>query len=138
MVKKLLGLLFFVLLTVGSVLAQGNGNGGSGSGSGNQGHGVSNSQAQTSPFQNWPLPVRLWLEIGGQGQIPVVLQVRVRLEARPWLQQAFGLSNGQIVQKWLNGEITVTYVPTVPPSPTLTFRVEYGGGLILVEIGDSL
>lgn len=130
MVKKLLGLLFLIFLTVGSAQAQGNGNG--------QGNTSGSTQAQQSTFQNWPPQVRLWLENGGQGQMPMLLQVRIRLEARPWLQQAFGLSNGQIVQKWLNGEITVTYLPTAPPSPTLTFRVEYGGGMILVVIGDNL
>jgi hypothetical protein len=135
MVKNLLGLLLIVLLTVGVVVAQGNG--GSGSGNGNHGHGLSGTQAQTSPYQNWPMPVRVWLDGGGQGQIPMLLVARVRLAARPWLMQTFGLSNGQIMQKWANGEIVMTYLPTSPPTPTLFFRVSLGGGLIIIEIGDE-
>jgi hypothetical protein len=81
--------------------------------------------------------VRVWLENGGQGPVPMYLVTRVRLAARPWLIQTFGLSNGQIAQKWANGEITMTYLPTSPPTPTLSFRVSFGGGLIIVDIGDD-
>jgi hypothetical protein len=141
--KKCIALLSILLLAVSWVAAQNTGNGSSGcntpggaqsNGNGPQG----NSQNQASPYQNWPLPVRIWLDNGAQAAIPPLLIVRVRIAARPWLQQTFGLSMGQIIQKYNNGEITVVYLPTSPPSAVLSFRVSYGGGLIIIEIDDSI
>ncbi len=136
--KKCIALLSFLLLGLSWVAAQNTGNGGSGNGC-NQGNGPQvYGQNQASPYQNWPLPVRIWLDNGAQGAVPSLLMARVRIAARPWLQQTFGLSMGQIIQKYNNGEITVVYLPTSPPSAVLSFRVTYEGGAIIISIEDSL
>jgi hypothetical protein len=154
--RRLLSGLAFSLLIVTSVVAQGNGNGygnggngngygngsngnnGNGNGSygyGNPVNGTGNGYGQgNSPWANvnWPQWLINWLENGGQ--IPPLLAMDVIWEARTWGQQQFGLSYGQMLQKYAQGSLTLEYISTAPPS--LTFRVSYGG--INVLIIDSL
>ncbi len=154
--RRFLSGLAFSLLIVTSVVAQGNGNGygnggngngygngsngnnGNGNGSygyGNPVNGTGNGYGQgTSPWanSNWPQWVITWLENGGQ--IPPLLAMDVIWEARTWGLQQFGLSYGQMLQKYAQGSLTLEYISTAPPS--LTFRVRYGG--IDVLIIDSL
>lgn len=128
--KRLLGILAFGLLLVSSVAAQGSGgNGNNGNGYGNNanggyGNGNGNANGQVnSPWGNWPQWLINWLENGGQ--TPPLLAADVIWEARSWGQQNFGLSYGQMLQKYAQGSLTLTYISTAPP--TLTFRVLYGG-----------
>ncbi|MFN8395218.1 MAG: hypothetical protein U0176_11265 [Bacteroidia bacterium] len=67
----------------------------------------------------WPQPVITWLQNGGQ--VPMPLAVAVIREAREWGQQTFGLNQGQMIGKYLQGALTIEYIPTAPPS--LIFRV---------------
>ncbi len=127
--------LAFSLLIVASLAAQGNGygNGGNGNnGNGNGGYGNNGFGQGNSPWANanWPQGLINWLENGGQ--IPPLLAMDVIWEARPWGQQQFGLSYGQLLQKYAQGSLTLEYISTAPP--TLTFRVRFGGGNISVII----
>jgi hypothetical protein len=129
--------LAFSLLIVASLAAQGNGygnggNGNNGNGNENGGYGNNGFGQGNSPWANanWPQGLINWLENGGQ--IPPLLAMDVIWEARPWGQQQFGLSYGQLLQKYAQGSLTLEYISTAPP--TLTFRVRYGGGNISVII----
>ncbi len=130
--------LAFSLLIVASLAAQGNGygNGGNGNngngnggygnnGNGNGGNGNNGFGQGNSPWANanWPQWLINWLENGGQ--IPPLLAMDVIWEARPWGQQQFGLSYGQLLQKYAQGSLTLEYISTAPP--TLAFRVRFGG-----------
>lgn len=116
--KKILTLLLVLFMAWSFVAAQ-NGNGNNGAGNGN---GVGSGQYLIT-----------WLENGGQ--IPQALAVAVVIKARDWGQQNFGLSLGQMLQKYNQGLLTVEFAYTSPPS--LTFIVRYGGGqvIITIEIG---
>ena len=136
--KNLFAVLVLVLLTGTTCWAQGHGGSGSGSGSGGSGSGHHGSGGHGSAAQpHWPAPVQSWLDNGAQGPIPQVLLNRVRQDAKPWLMQTFGLTNGQIQQRYNNGQITITYIATAPPTPVLSFRVAYGG-LTIIIIMDTL
>jgi hypothetical protein len=146
--RRLLSSLVFGLVLVISVAAQGNGNGGNGNGGyGNNGNGnggysnppvggQANGYGQSnSPWvnANWPQWLINWLENGGQ--IPPLLAADVIWEARTWGQQNFSLSYWQMLQKYAQGQLTLEYISTTPP--TLTFRVRYGNLSIMV-ISDGL
>lgn len=122
--KKLVTLVLFLLLLSSFAAAQGNG-GGNGNGNGNNG----NSQWGNA---NWPQYVITWLQNGGQ--VPLPLAVVVIHEARAWGMQNFGLNQGQMIQKYFQGQLTVEFVSTSPPS--LTFMVKFGGGDVIVVIVD--
>ena len=118
--KRVLLILAFFLLTVSFVSAQGNGNSNGNNGNGNPWAGY------------WPQQVITWLQNGGQ--VPMPLAVAVIREAREWGQQTFGLNQGQMIGKYLQGALTIEYIPTAPPS--LIFRVSYGGGILIVGLED--
>jgi hypothetical protein len=122
--KKLVTLVLFLLLLSSFAVAQGNG-GGNGNSNGNNGNGQWGNA-------NWPQFVITWLQNGGQ--VPLPLAVVVIHEARAWGMQNFGLNQGQMLQKYFQGQLTVEFVSTSPPS--LTFRVRYGGGDIIVVTDD--
>lgn len=120
--KKLVTLVLFLLLLSSFAAAQGNGGG---NGNGNNANGQWGNA-------NWPQFVITWLQNGGQ--VPLPLAVMVIHEARAWGMQNFGLNQGQMLQKYFQGQLTVEFVSTSPPS--LTFRVRYGGGDIIVVTDD--
>lgn len=147
--KKILSLLVLLLVSSTFVAAQcgggnnGNGNGYGGNGGygnngngngGNVGNGNNNPWANT----NWPQFVTNWLQNGGQ--IPFPLAVFVIHEARAWGQQNFGLNQGQMLQRYATGLLTIQFIAVSPPpasqSSTLTFRVLYDGVDIIVVIDD--
>lgn len=109
--KNIVAALALILLTACTVVAQNNGNGGAPSGN-----------------ANWPA----WVQNGGQ--VPHQMALRVVREARQWGQQNFGLNLGQMIQKYMIGELTLEMVATSPPS--LTFRVSYGGSIAIVQLED--
>lgn len=65
----------------------------------------------------------IWLE--NSGQVPQIVSLAAIKKASDWGQQTFGLSYGQMVSKYAQGQLTVSYVSVAPPS--LVFRVNYGG-----------
>jgi hypothetical protein len=115
--KNFVAVLVLVVLTCGGMYAQnGNcGNNGNGPGNGNPANGTG----------GWGSGQYLvsWLENGGS--IPQPVAIAVIHEARVWGQQNFGLSLGQMIQKYNQGLLTVEFMYTSPPS--LTFRVGFGG-----------
>ncbi len=115
--KKLLALCAFLFLAATFVAAQGNGGG---NGNGNNGLSGNNSS----------LALAQWLQNGGQIPLPMAL-ASIR-EARDWGMTNFGLSLGQMIQRYFQGSLTVTFVSTSPPS--FTFRVNFGGSDIIVII----
>ncbi len=126
--------LLFSMLAFSATYSQCNGNGGYGNnGSGNGGYG-NNGNGGNSQWANthWPQWVITWLENGGQ--VPMPLAVAAIREARAWGMQNFGLNQGQMLVKYLQGQLTVEYVSTAPPS--LTFRVSYSGGIAIVILQD--
>jgi hypothetical protein len=143
--KRYLSLMAFFLVSFTFVAAQGNG-GNNGNGNGNSGYGnngngnggygnpinwTGNGYGQgNSPWANvnWPQWLINWLENGGQ--IPPLLAADVIWEARSWGQQNFSLSYGQMLQKYAQGHLTITYISTAPPS--LTFRVTFGGLSVVI------
>lgn len=130
--KRFLSILAFSLLVVASVAAQGNGNGNNwngNNGNGNGGNGNAYGQAN-SPWANanWPQWLVSWLENGGQ--IPQILALDVIWEARAWGMQNFSLNYPQMLQKYAQGQLTLEYISTSPPS--LTFRVRFGGISVVV------
>lgn len=116
--KRFLFGLAFLLAAMSFVAAQGNGGG---NGSGNS-YAWGNQQSLIN-----------WLENGGS--IPRPLAMRVIHEAREWGMANFGLSQGQMVQKYNQGLLTIEYLYTAPP--TLTFKVSFGGGLCIIVIEDA-
>ncbi len=122
--KRFLSILVFSLLVTIPILgaAQGNGNGG------NNGNGFGQANSSQWANLNWPQWLTSWLENGGQ--IPMPLAVMTIHEAKDWGMQNFGLSQGQMLQRYFTGQLTITYISTSPPS--LTFRVSYGGLSIIV------
>ncbi len=135
--KRLLSILAFSLFMITSIAAQGNGNGNGNGGYGNNGNGnggynnppgggQANGYVQgNNPWVNvnWPQWLISWLQNGGQ--IPPLLAADVIWDARAWGMQNFGLSYGQMLQKYGQGQLTLQYVSTSPP--TLLFRVRFGG-----------
>lgn len=114
----------------------GNGNGGYGNnGNGNGGYGNNgNGNGGNSQWANtnWPQWVITWLENGGQ--VPMPLVVAAIREARTWGMQNFGLNQGQMLVKYLQGQLTVEYISTAPP--TLTFKISFGGGIAIILLED--
>jgi hypothetical protein len=110
--KRILSLLAFLIVLSSAASSQSTGNGNSGNG---------------NPWGNgnWSELIVL-LENGGQVPTPIVNQVLHAV--KDWGRQTFGLSLGQMHQKYGNGELAIVYLSTSPPS--LTFRVSYGGVLI--------
>jgi hypothetical protein len=132
--KKFIVLLSFLFVAFSYLAAQSNGNGGGNgywNGNGNNGNGGNTGVWAGS---NWPQWVINWLENGGQ--VPIPMAMRVTWQTRQWGQQTFGLNYGQMVQKYFQGDLTITYLPTTPPTPILTFRVSYGGGILIINIED--
>lgn len=123
--KRLVTVLAFILLTVGIVAAQGNG-GGQGNGNGSPVNGGGNGYAWgNSNWSNW-----LIQQLENGGEVPNVIALSAIWKAREWGQQTFGLNYGQMVARYAQGSLTVTYISTAPPA--LVFRVEFGGGNIAV------
>jgi hypothetical protein len=122
--KRFVSILALLLVSFAFVAAQGNG-GNNGNGNGNGNGGYSSYGQGNGPWLNvnWPQWLINWLENGGQ--VPPVLAADVIWEARSWGQQNFGLSYLQMLQKYAQGQLTLTYISTSPPS--LTFRVTFGG-----------
>jgi hypothetical protein len=116
--KRFLFGLAFLLASMSFVAAQGNGGG---NGSGNS-YAWGNQQSLIN-----------WLENGGS--IPRPLAMRVINEAREWGMANFGLTQGQMVQKYNQGLLTIEYLYTAPPM--LRFRVRLDGGLIDITITDD-
>ncbi|MFN8394218.1 MAG: hypothetical protein U0176_06025 [Bacteroidia bacterium] len=120
--KKILLLFSFLMLAFTAVQAQGNGNGNAyGQGSGNN-SGNGWAWGNGGGFN----ALVTYLENGGQ--VPHVVALAAIYKAREWGQQNFGLNYGQMVAKYAQGQLTVTYVSVAPPM--LVFRVRYGGGNI--------
>ncbi len=111
--KKYIVVLSFLLFSVSWVAAQNNGNG--------NGHGCGNGNS-------WPSWVQSCLN--SSTPVPMPVCIKVVRECRQWGQQNFGLNLGQMIQKYFQGEMTVELIQTAPP--TLTFRVIYGGGAVVV------
>ncbi len=130
--KKILFLAVLLFFSFAFVHAQGNsGNNGNGNGNSQQGWNGGNGN---NPWANLNAPQWLltWLQNGGQ--VPAPLAVMVIREARSWGQQNFGLNQGQMVVKYLQGQLTIDFLNTSPPS--LTFRVSYLSGSIVVVLVD--
>jgi hypothetical protein len=141
--RRFLSGLAFSLIIITSIAAQGNGNGGYGNngngnggygnnGNGNGGYGNNGFGQGNSAWANvnWPQWVINWLENGGQ--IPPLLAANVIWEARAWGQQNFSLGYGQMLQRYAQGNLTLSYLSTSPPS--LTFRVAFGGLNVIVVV----
>jgi hypothetical protein len=128
--KRAIFPLLFALCAFTFVAAQPNGNG---NGYGNYGNWNGNGPAANvnAWASNWPQWVIAWLNQGGQ--VPAPLALVVIHEARAW-GQAQGLNQVQMIQKYANGQLTIEYQPTSPPS--LTFNVRYGGNQTLVVLED--
>lgn len=122
--KRLLSLIAFLFLLTAMASGQGNGNNGNAYG---QGGGNSNWSGA-----NWPGWLQNWLQNGGQ--VPQPLALAAIWKARDWGWANFRLHYGQMVAKYAQGQLTVTYVSTAPP--TLTFAVTYGGLGTIVIIDD--
>ncbi len=123
--KKILALILFLMISLTVVQAQGNGGGnGNGNGFGNgQGNGF--AWGNGNGF-NWLVN---WLENGGQ--VPQVVSLAAIYKVRDWGQQNFQLNYGQMVAKYAQGQLTVTYLSVSPPA--LTFRVSYSGfGIVVI------
>jgi hypothetical protein len=124
--KRFLSLLAFLIFTLTFVAAQGNGNNGNGNGNGwgNNGNGNNgNGNGNAWGNANWPNWLISWLENGGQ--IPPVLAHAVIWEAREWGRQNFNLNYGQMISKYVQGQLTIEYLSVAPPM--LFFRVSYSG-----------
>jgi hypothetical protein len=142
LMKRFLSILTFCLFLVSLVSAQGNGNGGygnngngTGNGNGNGGIGNNGFGQGNSPWANvnWPQWLINWLENGGQ--IPPLVAADVIWEARGWGMQHFGFTYFQMLQKYHQGQFSIQYISTAPPS--LTFRLRHLGGLditVLINI----
>lgn len=124
--KKILALVLFLLCTLTAIHAQGNGNG-NGNGQGN-GNGNGYAWGSGGGFNG----LVTWLENGGQ--VPQVVSLAAIYKARNWGQQNFSLNYGQMVAKYVQGQLTVTYLSVSPP--TLVFRVRMGGLGIDVILDD--
>lgn len=121
--KKILALVSFLLIAFTAIHAQGNGNG-NGNAYG-QGNGNGWAWGNGGGFN----ALVTYLENGGQ--VPQVVSLAAIYKARDWGQQTFGLNFGQMVAKYAQGQLTVSYVSVAPPS--LVFRVSYGGfGIIVI------
>lgn len=130
--RRFVTLLAFLLLASGVLVAQcnggGNGNGNNGNGYGNNGNGNGNNNGNAWGCPGWPGWLIQHLENGGQ--VPRLVALAVIWEARSWGQQNFGLNYGQLVARYVQGQLTVEYMSVSPPA--LLFRVAYGGGNIVV------
>jgi hypothetical protein len=119
--KKILALVLFLLFSLSIVHAQGNGGNGNGNG---QGNGNGYAWGNGGGFNG----LVTWLENGGQ--IPQVISLAAIYKARDWGQQSFGFNYGHMIAKYAQGQLTVTYISTAPP--TLIFSVRIGGQAVVV------
>lgn len=117
--KKILALVSFLFVALISVHAQGNGNGNA------YGHNNGNNNGNGWAWGNGGGLNALVTYLENGGQVPQVVSLAAILKAREWGQQTFGLNYGQMIAKYAQGQLTVTYVSVAPPS--LVFRVRYGG-----------
>lgn len=124
--KKILALLLFLLVSLTVVHAQGNW-GGNGN---NQGNGQSNGNNNGWAWGNCGGLNALVTYLENGGQVPQVISLAAIYNARDWGWQEFRLNYGQMVAKYAQGQLTVTYISTTPPS--LVFRVSYGGQVVVV------
>jgi hypothetical protein len=129
--KKILALVLFLLCTLTVVQAQGNGNGNGNS----QGNGQGNGNNSGWAWGNGGGFNALVTYLENGGQVPQVISLAAIYKARDWGQQTSGLNYGQMVVKYAQGQLTVTYLSVAPPS--LVFRVFYGGGSIQVILDNS-
>jgi hypothetical protein len=122
--KRFLSILAFLLVSFAFVAAQGNGgNNGNGNWNGNGNNGNGNGSAVNA--QQWLLT---YLQNGNP--VPTILALDIIRQARDWGMQVCGLNLGQMIQKYFQGQLTVTFMSTSPPS--MTFRVSYGGNDVLI------
>jgi hypothetical protein len=56
--------------------------------------------------------------------VPTLLALDIIRQARDWGMQVCGLNLGQMIQKYFQGQLTVEFLATSPPS--WTFRVRFG------------
>ncbi len=125
--KRFLALFAFLLASFSFVAAQGNGGG-------NNGNGYGNNNGNNNPWAsiNGPQWLMSWLQNGGQ--IPVPLALVIIHRERDWGMSNFGLTQGQMIQKYATGQLTIEFISTSPPS--LTFRVRFGGVGDIIIIDD--
>jgi hypothetical protein len=114
--KRYLSLLAFLLVSFAFVAAQGNG--------GNNGNG-NNGNGPSVNAQQWLLT---YLQNGNP--VPTPLALDIIRQSRDWGLQVCGLYLGQMIQKYFQGQLTVEFVATSPPS--WTFRVIYGGLSVVI------
>lgn len=129
--KKILVLFSFFLIAFAAIHAQGNGNG-NGNAYG-QGNGNNNGNGWAWGNAGGFNALVTYLENGGQ--VPQLISLAAIFKAREWGQQTFGLNYGQMVAKYVQGQLTVTYLSVAPPM--LVFRVRYGGIHIDVILDNS-
>jgi hypothetical protein len=122
--KRFLSILAFSLLLVTFVSAQGNGNGGNGNNGNGNGPGSGYSLGNGNGF-NW-----LVNHLENGGQVPQLVALAAIYKARDWGWQYFRLTYGQMIAKYAQGQLTVSYISVAPP--TLIFSVDYGGHGIVV------
>jgi hypothetical protein len=124
--KKILALILFLFIAVTVVQAQGNGGG--------NGNGQGNGQGNVWAWGNGGGFNALVTYLENGGQVPQVISLAAIYKAREWGQQNFSLNYGQMVAKYSQGQLTVTYLSVSPP--VLLFRVRYGGFGIIVILDD--
>jgi hypothetical protein len=125
--KRFLTLLAFLLVSITFVAAQGNswGNGNPNNNQGGWNNGSTNTQG---PLLTAQQALLAYLQAGNPVPFPLALDI-IR-QTRDWGQQQCGLNLGQMIQKYAQGQLTVDFVSTSPPS--WTFRVSYGNLNVLV------
>jgi hypothetical protein len=132
---KNLVLFLGILIAASTIAVAQNGCGGSGSGaSSGSGSGSGSGHGYHGHHNNRQMPAWVQSCLNGTASLPQNICVRVIRECRQWGQQNFGLNQGQMIQKFNQGLLTVELIQTNPPS--LTFRVTYGG-IGTIEIIDN-
>jgi hypothetical protein len=121
LMKRLLSLFVFLLITAAFVAAQCGNNGNSNSGGQNNGNAGNNGPSVN--VQQAPTTIS-WQ-----------MAQRALHEAKAYFQQEMGLNLGQLIQKYFQGICTITLVSTNPPTNN-TYRVAIGGFGIVVVIDD--
>ncbi len=125
--KKYIFVLSFLLFAASWVGAQNNNGWNNGNGFGS----VTGSSTSLNP-NNYPSYVQNWLNTGGP--IPFPMAIGAMRLSRHWARQNYGLSMGQMIQQYYQGDLTIDHIPTVPVG--LLFRVSYGGGSVVVDLDD--
>lgn len=72
----------------------------------------------------------------GQGAtMPQAQVVRILRAAQPYFESQFGTSLGELIQAYRSGACTIELVATNPP--TQTYRISFGGGILIVVMEDD-